>query len=511
MHLSLPSISNKLIAILLAIVLVVALGVRKKRPLLTQETIEEKIEEAFIFAELTDTTATELVNYIDMNSIQVSKDVKAKLLVLRLFDKVNVFDVESIDSLSKEAIRFGLQEKDSLALAVTYECLAVRYAIVGEHQASIDAGLKAYQYIQPRKTAENEMLKIDLFLNLAHSSLLLKKYEDAIRYAEKSLSVVHDIGIKRDRIIYLKGYLVMAYASIGQTEKAEQYTNFSIDDTSLKAAVVLQEGAGLVYANKEDYKAAFKSLQDALFYSRLLNSNDKKTLSKFSLAEVKLTKQIAELSESRLKTERKLLLGSLLLGFVIFLGLLVNLRLNKKQRMHLRRIDKLNGELNHVMDEIKIQNALLQEKNSEINNLLKTQEKSLFSRVLKISTYNDTVGKLSSYFESLIDKNQPIQDEDISYVQNVLNSLVDDTIWQDFEVQFEKIRPFFFRNLKQTASDLTVNDLKHCAYIVAKLTPKEVAKMINISHRSVETTRYRIKKKLNLVKDQNIYDYLMTI
>ncbi len=37
---------------------------------------------------------------------------------------------------------------------------------------------------------------------------------------------------------------------------------------------------------------------------------------------------------------------------------------------------------------------------------------------------------------------------------------------------------------------------------------KDVANLINISPRSVETARYRIKKKLGLGKDENLFDYL---
>ena len=56
-----------------------------------------------------------------------------------------------------------------------------------------------------------------------------------------------------------------------------------------------------------------------------------------------------------------------------------------------------------------------------------------------------------------------------------------------------------------------MNDLKHCAYIVTNLNVKEVANLIHISPRSVETARYRLKKKLNIGKDVKLTNFLNNI
>ena len=102
-----------------------------------------------------------------------------------------------------------------------------------------------------------------------------------------------------------------------------------------------------------------------------------------------------------------------------------------------------------------------------------------------------------------------------SYVMKVRNKLEllisEDELWEDFKFQFEKIRPDFFDKVKRLASDLSVNDLKHCTYIVSNLKSKEVAQLINISPRSVDTTRYRIKKKIGLKKNESLYDLLSSL
>lgn len=57
-------------------------------------------------------------------------------------------------------------------------------------------------------------------------------------------------------------------------------------------------------------------------------------------------------------------------------------------------------------------------------------------------------------------------------------------------------------------SELSQNDLKHCAYIKVKLTSKEIARIMNISPKSVQMIRYRLKKKMNLGKDDDLYEFI---
>ena len=43
------------------------------------------------------------------------------------------------------------------------------------------------------------------------------------------------------------------------------------------------------------------------------------------------------------------------------------------------------------------------------------------------------------------------------------------------------------------------------------LSTKEIAQLMNISVRGVEISRYRLRKKLNLATDINLFDYLISI
>ncbi|PQJ23457.1 hypothetical protein [Tenacibaculum sp. SG-28] len=171
----------------------------------------------------------------------------------------------------------------------------------------------------------------------------------------------------------------------------------------------------------------------------------------------------------------------------------------------------LNKRLENLIEDLKFKNKDLTQNKIETQKLLSRNEQTLFSKVLKLSTFCDSIRKMCNDMEQYIERTPNVP----SYLLTVnkkLNSMVEEEeLWNEFKIQFENIRPDFFDTLKNLAPNLSVNDLKHCAYIVSNLKSKEVALLINVSPRSVETTRYRIKKKLGLQRENNLYDMLREI
>ncbi|MBD0831414.1 helix-turn-helix transcriptional regulator [Aestuariibaculum sediminum] len=184
------------------------------------------------------------------------------------------------------------------------------------------------------------------------------------------------------------------------------------------------------------------------------------------------------------------------------------IHLNKKA---LKRNKALNiNRLNYL--EIEKKNASLNSKNEEITKLLKSNERILFSKILQLSIYNDKINNIADKVSQLIASEKTISPNKLLSIEKALKTLInEEEIWNDFKIQFEKGRPNFFKKLKKAAPDLSVNELKHCTYVLANMRTKEVSKLINVSPRSVETARYRIKKKLNLAKDYKLFDFLQQL
>lgn len=56
--------------------------------------------------------------------------------------------------------------------------------------------------------------------------------------------------------------------------------------------------------------------------------------------------------------------------------------------------------------------------------------------------------------------------------------------------------------------DLSNNERMMCAYLKMNLSTKEIAPLLNISVRGVETIRYRLRKKFGLEREDSLTDYL---
>ncbi len=76
-----------------------------------------------------------------------------------------------------------------------------------------------------------------------------------------------------------------------------------------------------------------------------------------------------------------------------------------------------------------------------------------------------------------------------------------------FDVNFERVHGDFFNRLLEISPDLTKRELRLCAFVKMDLSNKEIAPLLNISVRGVETGRYRIRKKLD-IQEKNFKNYL---
>lgn len=83
--------------------------------------------------------------------------------------------------------------------------------------------------------------------------------------------------------------------------------------------------------------------------------------------------------------------------------------------------------------------------------------------------------------------------------------------WEQFAVHFDSVHTNYLNKLKTLYPSLTTSDLKLAAYLRLNLSTKEMAQLMNISIRGVETGRYRLRKKLEIDNDVNLYDHLIKI
>lgn len=86
-----------------------------------------------------------------------------------------------------------------------------------------------------------------------------------------------------------------------------------------------------------------------------------------------------------------------------------------------------------------------------------------------------------------------------------------DKDWEQFAIHFDKVHSDFLQILKSVYPQLSAHELKLCAYLRMNLSSKEIAQLENISVRGVEISRYRLRKKLGIPTELNLFDFLMEL
>ena len=148
---------------------------------------------------------------------------------------------------------------------------------------------------------------------------------------------------------------------------------------------------------------------------------------------------------------------------------------------------------------------LIQSRNDQLRVDIESKSRELATSTMSIIKKNELLGSIK----------KALQDEGDLGVKSVVK-IIDKNLsntddWQMFKEAFNNADKDFIKKLKFMHSNLTPNDLRLCAYLRLNLSSKEIAPLLNISSKSVEVKRYRLRKKLNLGPNDGLTDYVLNI
>lgn len=83
--------------------------------------------------------------------------------------------------------------------------------------------------------------------------------------------------------------------------------------------------------------------------------------------------------------------------------------------------------------------------------------------------------------------------------------------WHQFSKHFDQVHNDFISKMRHQYPKLTASDLKLCAYLKMDLSTKEIATLLNISKRGVETGRYRLRRKLEINGNTDLRDFMNSV
>ena len=164
---------------------------------------------------------------------------------------------------------------------------------------------------------------------------------------------------------------------------------------------------------------------------------------------------------------------------------------------------------------LEYQNLLQEKKISEIEkeklrDEVQYKEQELANIALNASRRNSLITGLIAKLQALNSEEDAseIRRSASALIRELESQLKDESDWQKSESYFNTIFGGLLDRMKESYPNLSKTDLKLCVYIKLNMSTKEIAGLMNISPRSVEMSRYRLRKKLGLRPDEDILSVL---
>ena len=166
------------------------------------------------------------------------------------------------------------------------------------------------------------------------------------------------------------------------------------------------------------------------------------------------------------------------------------------------------------MEEEKREKELVKLRNNQLTVELKHKSGELADSTMNLIRKNDMLQEIDEQMQEL---SNSIRHEDaknsltkkINDIRHGIRmNMNDDDNWEKFQENFNLVYDNFMQRLMAQYPDLKKNDMKLCAYLKMGLSSKEMASLLNTSVRSIETARYRLRKKLELESGQNLTNFI---
>ena len=452
-----------------------------------------------------------IVYYQKEDYVNAEKFYNEALDNFQLFD--SNYDDEKYYGINTSLINLALIKRDQGDLKSSEELLdqvfervnssAIRYTEVILVYLSYmnlffisDNGEMVVDYYNKIKTVheKNSLLDDVLFkesqvlyarANLVYANLLQSqgKMEESLEY----LFLAKDLTVSIPQsVINVNTKISNTYYLMGMSSKAMEFIQQDLNDKNVNQSQKLENFKLLekIYSDEGSTYNLLSVKDSIIFYNEdpLLKQeeNEFNTLENLILVSEKQN----DLRLSRVRTNRIILVS--ILSSSILLLILLSLKFNNDLQKEKNR--RLNLEKDKINEELKL------------------KRRELFSKVNFISQRNDYLNNIRDQLNGDLNNFQNLK----NIKREIKNITTSEKAYEEFDKMFSQVYPKFYKRLNKVAK-LSQTDLRLASYIKMNHTNNEISRISGISMRSVESQRYRLSKKLNLDKGQDLNNYILEI
>lgn len=402
-------------------------------------------------------------------------------------------------------------------LAYLYLQIGKSFRLIGDLMQAQGSFIRAIQAADQSKVKN---IQADALLGLSDINMTMENYSNAFQYAQDALKLAQlpylQINIykkmaaiqlfenkKTDAIYSLKKALEVAQYNKLTDEEANIYKDLSEIYTETKefetalsySALHSQKTADLLAENYQHDMYEMRKQYDNKTNALILNHRNIEKANKMRLTVSFITNLL------------------LVAGFVFVLLRYQKIsKTNKEIRITNTDIaKKLKSTENKVQKQIKelhkIQNNLTQEQVQRVEILHELEQAELKSNLMAIGAKNAAYAQLKEELTNLDEKQTKSKLEELNKKWNKEIEIETDT-WTNTLSKLHDLYPNFYSLFVNAYPQLTENEMRHVVFMKIGLSTKEIADLMNIGVRGVQTARYRIKKKMELPHDDDLIQYI---
>jgi len=197
-----------------------------------------------------------------------------------------------------------------------------------------------------------------------------------------------------------------------------------------------------------------------------------------------------------------------ILIYIILLLILANFINRAYEKYYEKQKEKLIEENNLLLEikELENEQELMKIRHEQLSLDMDTKNRELATSTMSLINKNELLALIKDDLKKTADDSKNIK----SVISTINKNITEDDAWHVFKEAFDNTDKDFLKKVKLAHPSLTPNDLRLCAYLRLNLSSKEIAPLLNISVRSVEIKRYRLRKKMELSHIEGLVEYILS-
>ncbi|WP_343909575.1 tetratricopeptide repeat protein [Aquimarina litoralis] len=429
-------------------------------------------------------------------------DVMRKADILKLLGDLEYATENYKKALTyfKEAMAIYLAQNDEIYLSYAKNSAGntlKKLNRINEAQTHYEEAIKLARKHEAKSPLANALYNLGELFNIE------KKYEKAKASFIESKEITEGEDIKIG--------IINAYKGLSNTFKNENNIPQAIKN--INQAINIAEKIGTMSNLQELYEKrsnlfqlqnknrealsdlhASQKIRDSLFsVKKSQQIEELRTIYETEKKEAAITLQKEEIKNLNQQVEisnlRKTLYAGGMISFIVVSGLLF---FGFRQRIKKNQIER--------------------EKQEEIyRQEIEFKRKELTSQTLHLVQKSSFIQELKENLERIKNSPELFKVEFRRLVMLLKKESAEDKDWEVFKSYFADVHNNFDNKLKAIHNEITEKEIRLASFLRMNLTTKEIANMLNVLPDSVLKSKYRLKKKLQLGKEEDLYEFLNTL